>query len=412
MAITSSDVLSREIYAAAIQAATRNSSAFLANGNTAKAGMVNISGSFTGDANSIGTTVSIPYFNQIGTFQTRTDGSSASYQTPAGGLLVKEPGTVTARTLAFELTDWAQNSTIVQDVGSIYNAAVASVQNAAVAAMDEMIVAAAVATNTTIATGSKNLTTDVYNASTPRYLDSDLLVDARMLFEDLQDNFAALVVHPLALRSLFKLRDQVGNPLLTNYANGGMPTVWGVPVFVSGACNVPTCTITTGSISVDSGTSPAITIAGTANRYVSIKIKCTTGGTLGNSKVVISVDGGKTWSRAEITTVGSGSALTIVSPHDGSSTGVTVYWAAGTSVVGETWTVPTTSVKVASHFVKKGAFAFWYNAAKLADLQSVMVPAADMTQNAIHLYAVAHRYNQLPGSRLPGVATIYHNGAL
>jgi hypothetical protein len=78
------------------------------------------------------------------------------------------------------------------------------------------------------------------------------------------------------------------------------------------------------------GTSPAITITGSAAAPVGVLVKVTTGGTLTNAKIDVSYDGGVTWAMSGVT-----SAATVA--LTGAGSGITLNMAAGTYVLNNTY---------------------------------------------------------------------------
>ena len=413
MAVTAqANMIFPPLYAEAVEGAFASKEAFTGS-LAATLGIVRIDGSFPGAGNNvIGSTVKVPYFNSLGEYVARTDGTPAT-ATQFG--MTEETGTVTCGTLGFELTTWA-NSTPVPGK-SPYEEAARQVVAAAQRRMDRLII------DELAKTTSNALVLDRYSSVSPVSMSYDLLSDALGKWSDRADldEVAAVAVHGKVYNDLIKVKNAIGEPMLIDFVQIGGRTVptlkhWGKPIIVSD--RLPTDSSVLTAVVSAGTTPPAITVAGSANREggtgpvrpVDVKIVCTTIGARGTWKFKVSIDGGATYTAADSYT--SAATVALIDPLDpaGGLLGITLSIATGTAALDNTWTFQTT-MKHTSLIVKKGAAAFWYNAKYAGVLQQVVVPLNDSVINASHLYGVAHRYNRVGESALPGVVVVRHNGS-
>ncbi len=388
---TKTDVLIPEIFTEAVQGAFAQKDAFRGS-NLVRTGAAVVSGEFPGGPTSIGNEVEVPYFSLLGDFVSNPDGSAVS---PAKLGQTGEKATVSRDSLAFEVTRWAQSS----KGGDAYEESARQIVMAAERAIDKRCIDAA--------TAAGGLRTDVYNAGAPVYLTYDLVVDAKSMWGDDQDDVAAMIVTSRALADLYKMKDLNGLPLLTRAVDGGLPSFLGMPVVVSD--RMPVTGSGMGSVTSAGTTPPTVTLSGTPSGPWKLRIIITVGGTLGVAKFKFSTDGGQNYS-AEFTTAASVPLLdTAIDSLIGinGATGITAAFAAGTYNVDNVYTA-TASPKARTLLVKKGALAFWYNRAGL-QLQTDRDILADSGIGAMHLYAAAIRYRRRPGSVRPGVVEIAHN---
>jgi hypothetical protein len=84
-------------------------------------------------------------------------------------------------------------------------------------------------------------------------------------------------------------------------------------------------------------TPPTITLTGTANRYINLKVICTVLGARGTAEIKYSLDGGKTYSASTVTAA----TMLMSDPVTGESTGVTLNYASATAAVDNVWTAKT-----------------------------------------------------------------------
>ena len=131
-----------------------------------------------------GAKISVPYFNTLGEFA--VIGTEGDAVTPTKLTETSETANIQHAALAFEQSIFAQ---IVQDPRSdAYLEAARQIQIAGARLADSQLITAASAS-------LPAMTKDVYNASAPRTLDYDLMVDGKMLWGDEQSKIALMVVH-------------------------------------------------------------------------------------------------------------------------------------------------------------------------------------------------------------------------
>lgn len=389
---TKSDVLIPEIFTDAVQAKFAQKNVFVGSMlvNT-KAAVV--SGSFPGGAKEIGNEVEVPYFGTLGEFAANSDGNAV---TPSKIAQTSEKATVSRDSLAFEVTRWGRNA----KGGDAYEEAAQQIVDAATRAMDKRLIDASVAAG--------GLVLAKYSSTSPRLLDYDLMVDAKMLWGDEQENAVAMVVHSKTLADLYKMRDAVGRPLLTIPADGSLPRFMGLPVGVSD--RLPVTGSTMGSVT-EAGTTPP-DIAVTTNTPLGawdLKIKVHTTGARGTAKIQFSLDGGNNYSDPILTAA----SIDLIDPAVDSLVGVngksglTISYENASAASDNVWTAKAT-VKARSLLLKEGALGFWYNqdALKLLTDEDILV---DSGIGAMHLYAAAIRYRRHRNGTKPGVVVIEHN---
>ena len=167
-----------------------------------------------------GDVLKVPYFGTIGEYE---DVAEAVALTPANIVMTSETATVQHSGKAIEITQWAQIAAAYADP---YAELARQLRVGFERRMDRALIDAA---NTT------DLVHDVYSATTPRTLNWDVVVDARLRFGDEQEDLALLVVHSKVLGDLLKLKDGDGRPLLVNdlQAEDRVARFAGVPVKVS-----------------------------------------------------------------------------------------------------------------------------------------------------------------------------------
>jgi len=167
-----------------------------------------------------GDVLKVPYFGTIGEYE---DVAEATALTPADLVMSTDTATVQHSGKAIEITQWAQLAAAYADP---YAELARQLRVGFERRMDRALIDAA---NTT------NLVHDVYSATTPRTLNWDVMVDARLRFGDEQEDIALLVVHSKVLGDLLKLKDNDGRPLLVNdlQAQDRIARFAGVPVKVS-----------------------------------------------------------------------------------------------------------------------------------------------------------------------------------
>lgn len=408
---TVSDVFQPEIMTEAVKGVFGQKTAFMGS-LLARLGAVVVSGTMPeGGPDAIGTTVKVPYFGVIGDFVSNSDGNAS---TPSKLSQTSENGTVTRDSLSFEISRWAQgNAAVNPAVGDPYEEAARQALVSAERAMDKRIITAAAASGIYVS--------DVYNSTTPRTIDWDLVVDAKTQgWGDEQEDLVGMVVHSQTHKDMMKLKDSTGRPLLIFAPNqpGGFPsqsqggpvdTFCGLPVVVSD--RVPLTGSTMGAVTSSGTTPPVATLTGTPLGAWKLVIDAQTGDAT-TVTFKFSTDGGNTFS-AILTAADDGVPVPLIDTAVDSivgvngKTGISVAFAAGTFNADNLWT-STASVKTMSLLLKRNALAFWYsrNALALATQPNVL---AHTTIAAMHLYACAYRYRRLPNGTKPGVVQLIHN---
>ncbi len=380
-----SSVVSADLFTEAVQGEFKDQKCFVDSG-LSQMGAVIIRGDMPDSGRaSIGRTVNVPYFANIGEFEdVSTDGSAL---TPVELTMSSEQATVAHAGLAFEMTTWAQSAAFG---GDLYAEGARQVGQSAKRKMDSAIITAAAA--------SGGIT--IANAVSQK-LEYDLVVDAMKEWQDSSnDDLAGIAVHSRVFASILKLKDGVGRPLLTpSPIDGKLSKFLDLPIVKSDRLPI---TNTMTAVTSAGTTPPVITLTGTPNRYIDLKVLCTVLGALGTSKIKYSINGGNTYSVAQLTAA----TILILDPLTGESTGVTLNIAAGTAATDNVWTAGS-SVLYTTLLLKKGALAFWYNANALQLKTDVNIDK-DTDKAAMHLYYAAYRYKRVPGSQRPGVISITH----
>lgn len=390
---TKSDVLIPELFTDAVQGRFAQKNLFMAESALAKTGAVVVNDSFTGDAKSIGNEVEVPYFGSLGEFAATADGVAATVNKLQQ---TSEKATVSRDTLAFEATRWARSS----KGKDAYEEAADQTVDAAARAMDRRLITEAVKAG--------GLRKAVYSSSSPVFLDYDLMVDAKMMWGDEQDDVVGLGVHSATLADLYKLRDANGRPLLSDPRDGELMKFMGVPIITSDS--LPLTGSTMGAVA-ETGTTPP-DIAMTTNTPLGpwkLKIKVHTAGARGTAKIQFSLDDGENYSDAILTAA----SIDLIDPAIDSligvngKSGLTISYENASANADNVWTSKA-SVKVRSLLIKKAAFAFWFNreALKIQTDKDILV---DSDLGALHLYAAAMRYRRRPGGTKSGVVVIEHN---
>jgi hypothetical protein len=362
-------------------------------------GIVVTDSSFTGGKEEIGNEVTVPYFGTLGEFEANnTDGDSV---TPKRLRQTSEKATVGRDSLAFEVTRWARMGVRPED--DPYNEATNQIEQAGQRAMDKSVLTAAAATGA--------LTKDVYSTTTPRLMDYDLVVDAKLLWGDESSEARAMAVHSKTKADMLKLKDSGGRPMLQmSQREGDFDRFCGLPIIESDRC--PLTGSTMGAVTSSGSSPPTVTLAGTPSGPWDLVIDIQTGGALGTATFKFSVDGGVTWS-AEITTTAStgvnvlaDTAIDSLVGNNG-STGITATFASGTYNADNVYKSVAT-LKATSLIFRPRALAYWFNRRALTlETDKNILKHSDIA--AMHLYRVAHRYRRVPGGTRGGVIAITHN---
>jgi hypothetical protein len=417
MAITTQgDMIDPQILMDVVRGEFKGKNAFMGS-IFVSSGAVRVSGTMPqGGQSAVGKKIDIPYFGTVGEFVQNSDGSSV---TPSKLGQMFEQATVDRHSLAAEISRWAQGiGELLPGQGDPYQEASSQIMRAAERAMDNIMV-------TEFATTP--LVLDVYDASTPVYLDWDLVLDATTLFGDDQDSIVGMALHSQARRDVAGLKDSQGRPLLLSNQTEGQGSVMrfaGVPLVMSD--RVPLTGSTMTSPMGETGTTPPdITLAGTPLGPWKLVIDIVTGGASdGTATFRFSTDGGNTYS-ATYTIPSGGGAFVLddsfeaaVADIDGKKTADSLVGVNGKTGITATFTNGTynadnvyksiANLKVTSLISQVDAGAFWYNASRLG-LQADVDILADTDVTASHLYHAPKLYRRRRGGMRPGCVAIKHN---
>lgn len=361
----------------------------------ASSGGIVVNSAMTADRNFIGNEITVPYFGTIGDFVTNAEDNAV---TPVTLKTTNEKATVGRSSLAFEVTKWAQNSGPMD--ADPYEECAQQIRVAARREMDRLCVAAAAATP---------MVRNVYSASSPVYLDWDLVTDGRAMWGDEQEDIVGMVVHSQVESGLRKLRDDMGRPLLLDsMVNGSTVTRFNnIPLVVSD--RAPLTGSSMGSVTETGAVVGNVTLSGTPTGPWDLRIDIITGGSRGTATFKFSTDGGNTWS-AELTTAAT-VALTDTAADslvgNNGATGITAAFGVATYDAASVYSAKAV-LKASSLIIQRGALAFWYNANAM-DLKTLPDILKDNDVAAMHLYRVAHLYRRRRGGTRPGVVSLVHN---
>ncbi len=216
------NLVSTDILAEAVQAEFRGMKALY--GTRAAIIKTNMpTNGLEGDRLRQGDTIRIPYFDAMGEMQDIVVEGDAL--TPQLLTQSSETAVVKHSGIAFEITRFARQ--FGGGGGDPYAEAARQFKELGQRRMDRGLLDAA----------SSGLDSayihDVYNASTPVYLDWDVLIDAKMKWGDEQSDIEMLVVDSTTYGRLMKQKDSTGRPLWVDIQNGTLPRFCGVPVKVS-----------------------------------------------------------------------------------------------------------------------------------------------------------------------------------
>jgi len=165
-----------------------------------------------------GDTVKVPYFDNLGELDDIANEGDAL--TPRKLTMSSETASVQHSGVAFEITQWAE---IASSFADPYKEAARQVMVATQRRADKALIDAATASL------SSSYIKDVYNATTPRTIDYDLVVDGKMLWGDEQDDIALMVNHSKVLGDMLKLKSADGRPLLGTANDGSFDRFVGMP---------------------------------------------------------------------------------------------------------------------------------------------------------------------------------------
>ena len=165
-----------------------------------------------------GDEITVPYFGALGELDDVAGDGDALV--PAQLTMSEEKATVQHSGKAFEITNWAQMAAF----GDPYAEAARQMKEAVIRRADKALIDKAAGTS---------LVKDVYDASSPKTLDWDTLVDAKLLWGDEQDEIVLMGVHSKVYGDLLKLKDGNGRPLLVDPGDGKLARFAGIPVAAS-----------------------------------------------------------------------------------------------------------------------------------------------------------------------------------
>lgn len=324
-----------------------------------------------------GDRVKVPYFANLGELD---DVAEDTGLTTTKLTMSSEEATVSHAGKSFELTQWAQMAAQMHDP---YGEASRQVVEASERRFDKALIDAA--KDSLPASMVKN----VFDQTTPRKIDYDAVVDAKMLWGDEQEDIVMMCVHSKTYGDMQKLKTTDGVPLLTLPQDGSIPRFLGIPVFVSDRIRSDHPTV------VEAGTSPPdVTIAGEGNN-ADVRIEITTGGARGTAVFKYSLDGGASWA----TGITTAATVTL------GSSGLEANFATGSNY--STDNVYVSKPRHQTLLLKRGALVLWY--AGKPSVQAFHDVAKDNDLAAIHVYFVGYRYKVLPGKTKGGVVILKHN---
>lgn len=402
MAITTkSDMIDVQILMDFVRGHFKGKNAFVGS-PLVSSGAVRVSGTMPNSGQSaIGKKIDIPYFGLIAEFVQNSDGSSV---TPSKLAQLLEQATIDRYSLAAEISRWAQGVAAIDPaVGDPYQEATRQIGVAAERAMDGIMV-------TEMSTTP--LVVDVYSATTPVYLDWDLIQDATTLWGDEQDDIVGMALHSQSRADLAKLKDNAGRLQWAVDQQSGqqqLKTFAGIPLVVSDRVKLTGSTM--GAVTSSGTTPPVATLAGTPLGPWKLVIDCQASHA-STTTVKFSTDGGNTFSDA-ITVADDGVPVALIDPAVDSlvgingKTGITVAFAAGDFNVDNLWKAQA-NLKVTDLICQQDAAAFWYNANALG-VQTDQDILADTDITASHLYHAPKLYRRRRGGSRPGVIAIKHN---
>lgn len=411
-------MISPDVFLRAMQAAVSDAALFMASSEAAPlAAAIDVNPSMAYGAESVNNLVRVPAWTNLGDFQDvgtiANDGSGylADGTTPIAiqSLGMKETFAQVRHGLSvFNITEWAR----ANPLGDPYTEGARQAAVSLFRFMDAQGIKAACSDSVILQrdgtySTDAGLVLDVYDSNAPRYFDYQLACDGYGQFREFQKDIAGVVVHPKVRDRLRKLTDSTGRPLYTSATEGGPLNMFGIPVYASGRLPVAAASAMTAVVATGT-TPPAITLTGTPLVDIDLRIECMKTGTLTNSKIRWSINGGATWVQDGAVNAYVATAATIpLTDTRGNLTGVTINIAAGTGALDNVWTA-TTNSKFTSLILKKKSLVFWYNK-QMMSAMGVPIPILNANQTALHVYCASARYQHTPDCELPGVVRLFHN---
>jgi len=173
-----------------------------------------------------GDRITVPYFGTIGELDDITAESDAL--TPTQLAMTSEQETVNHSGKAIEISNWAQ---LAAQYADPYGEMARQFMITLARRGDKALLDAAIGATSNPLPASN--IADGTGPNGPVSLVYDLMVDARMLWGDEQNDITLLTVHSQVFKNLLKQKDTTGRPLLVLPENGDIPRYCGVPVAVS-----------------------------------------------------------------------------------------------------------------------------------------------------------------------------------
>jgi|GEM_PF-2287287 len=362
----------------------------------------------------IGKTIRMPYWGNLGEFETRTEAESPTPQKINMGY---EDATVGRSSIAFESSTWARGFAASNGIEDPIRVLADEAAKSARRKMDSLMVAAG---------STSPLLYSLYNASNPRYLGwADILQGMAIKFGDENNEAVGIVMHSLVAAGFAGQTDANGRPLISSVSDGPGTKIFGVPGVISDRVPLTGSTMgtMTGPFTTALGSSAG---SGSATYTISVTdvtnmgpwqlvVEVLSTGEAGTATIRFSTDGGYTWSAA-IATAASTSATSLEDTAANSlvgkngKTGVSITFTSGESndlVDGEFYR-STANLCFESQIWLPGSGAFWYNedALGLKEDEDIL---EDTKIGAMHLYAAAHTYRQRVGGARPGVLRFRSN---
>jgi len=362
----------------------------------------------------IGSTVRVPYWGSIGDFEDRTESQSP---TPQKIAMTYEDGTVARKSIAFEVSTWAQGAADASGLEDPVQVLADECAKSAQRAMDSAMITAGAASP---------LLYSLYSATVPHYMTwADVLTGKSIKLGDEAGDIVGMAVHSLVAAGLASQTDANGRPILSDPQVGQVQRVAGIPVVISDRMPLTGSTMgtMTGPFTTAGGSgagtsSATYTIAVTDVTKMGpwqLVIEVLSTGECGAATIRFSTDNGGTWSAAittSATTVATSLEDTAVDSLVGNNgkTGVSVTFTsgAGDDLVDGDFYRSTANLCCESQIWLPGAGTFWYNEDALG-LKEDSDILEDTDLGAMHLYYVAHVYRRRNGGSRPGVLRLRSN---
>jgi hypothetical protein len=171
----------------------------------------------------LGQLIKVPYFNTIGELEELADGQALSPRNIKDSI---ELAPVRHAGIAIEATWWAQASAMKDPYQEMARQIGVAVERFA----DKVLLDAASAP---ASVSNDVLTLDSYSVDNTRTIDYDMVVDAKFLWGDEQEEIAAMVMHSKVKGDCYKIKDSQGHPLLVPATDGSLDRFVGLPTIPS-----------------------------------------------------------------------------------------------------------------------------------------------------------------------------------